>query len=470
MIGRQKEVAALERAANSARSEFVAVYGRRRIGKTYLIRKTLGSRMLFSHSGVENVGMEGQLRAFRSSLRDAGAEPDFKIKNWFDAFDALKDAIRKSDAPKKILFLDELPWMDTPKSNFVAALEFFWNSWASARDDVMLVVCGSATSWIINHILKARGGLHNRVSEQLRLQPFSLGECERYTSELGLEMSRQDIAEAFMALGGVAWYWSLLRPGASLAMNIDELFFAPDAKLSLEFSRLYSSLFKNPEPYMRVVEALGARGKGLERAELEKACGFSESGKLSKIVEELEQCGFVRRYVPFGARKKGSLVQLLDAFTLFHFRFAKENAKGDPTFWSSLFGKPAHNAWAGLAFERLCLLHIAQIRHALGISGVAGGICSWRFAGTEGHPGTQIDLVIDRDDRIVNLCEMKYSNGPYEVDAEEAGRLRERRETFIRETGTRKAVHLTLVSPYGLKQGRHSGIFQSVVTLDDLFQ
>ncbi len=470
MIGRQREAAALERAANSARSEFVAVYGRRRIGKTYLIRKTLGDRMLFSHSGVENVGMEGQLRAFRSSLRDAGAEPDYKIKNWFDAFDALKDAIRKSDVPKKILFLDELPWMDTPKSNFVAALEFFWNSWAWARDDVMLVVCGSATSWIINHILKAKGGLHNRVSEQLRLQPFSLGECERYTSELGLELSRQDIAEAFMALGGVAWYWSLLRPGASLAMNIDELFFAPDAKLGLEFSRLYSSLFKNPEPYMRVVEALGTKGKGLERAELEKACGFSESGKLSKIVEELEQYGFVRRYVSFGARKKGSLVQLLDSFTLFHFRFAKENVKGDPAFWTSSFGKPAHNAWAGLAFERLCLLHIAQIRRALGISGVAGGICSWRFAGTEGHPGAQIDLVIDRDDRIVNLCEMKYSNGPYEVNAEDAERLRERRETFIRETGTRKAVHLTLVSPYGLKQGRHSGVFQSVVTLDDLFQ
>jgi AAA+ ATPase superfamily predicted ATPase len=470
MIGRQREAAILERAANSTRSEFVAVYGRRRIGKTYLIRKTLGSKMLFSHSGVENVGMEGQLRAFRSSLRDAGVEPNFKIKNWFDAFDALKDAIRKSDAPKKILFLDELPWMDTPKSNFVAALEFFWNSWASARDDVMLVVCGSATSWIINHILKARGGLHNRVSEQIRLQPFSLLECERYTSELGLEMSRQDIAEAFMALGGVAWYWSLLRPGASLAMNIDELFFAPDAKLGLEFSRLYSSLFKNPEPYMRVVEALGARGKGLERAELEKACGFSESGKLSKIVDELEQCGFVRRYVPFGARKKGSLVQLLDAFTLFHFRFAKENAKGDPTFWSSSFGNPAHNAWAGLAFERLCLLHIAQIRRALGISGVASGISSWRFAGTKGHSGAQIDLVIDRDDRIVNLCEMKYSSGPYEVDAEEANRLRERRETFIRETGTRKAVHMTLVSPYGLKQGRHSGVFQSIVTLDDLFQ
>ena len=470
MIGRKNETAILERAAASPRSEFVAVYGRRRIGKTYLIRKTFGSRLLFSHAGVENVGMDGQLRAFRSSLRDAGVDSCRKLGSWFDAFDALKDLVRNSTTSKKILFLDELPWMDTPKSNFVPALEFFWNSWASARDDILLVVCGSATSWIVSHILKARGGLHNRVSEQLLLRPFTLGECAHYASELGLELSLQDLAEAYMALGGVAWYWSLMRPGASLAMNIDELFFGPDAKLGLEFSRLYASLFKNPDPYLRVVEALGRTGIGMERGMLEKACGFGESGKLSRIVEELEQCGFVRRYAPFGARKKGSLVQLLDAFTLFHFRFARENTKGDPTFWSSSFGMPSHNAWAGLAFERVSLLHVAQIRRALGISGVACGICSWRFAGGNERPGAQIDLVLDRDDRIVNLCEMKFTDGPYEVDAEEAARLRARREIFIRETGTRKAVHLTLVAPWGVKQGRYSGIFQSVVTLDDLLQ
>lgn len=470
MVGREKEVAALERAAASSKSEFVAIYGRRRIGKTYLVRKTFGPRLLFSHAGVENIGMEGQLRAFRSSLRDAGAEPNGKIANWFDAFDALKELVRTSKATKKILFLDELPWMDTPKSNFVPALEFFWNGWASARDDVLLVACGSATSWIVRHILMARGGLHNRVSEHLRLQQFTLCECERYASELGLEMSRLDLTEAYMALGGVAWYWSLLRPGISLAQNMDALFFDPDAKLGLEFSSLYASLFKHPDPYLRIVEALGGKGKGLAREELQKACGFQESGKLSRLIDDLEQCGFVRRYTPFGASRKGTLVQLLDSFTLFHFRFPKEVVKGNPTFWTSSFGKPANRIWAGLAFERICLLHVEQIRRALGIAGVASGICSWSVPGKDGRHGAQIDLVIDRDDRIVNLCEMKFCDGPYEVDSTEAERLRANREAFIRETGTRKAVHLTLVSPFGLKQGRHSGVFQSVVTLDDLFR
>lgn len=470
MIGREREIRILERAAASPKSEFVAVYGRRRIGKTYLVRKTFGRRLLFCHSGVENIGLDGQLRAFRSSLRDAGGDTKARIGNWFDAFDAIKDLIRSSTLPKKIVFLDELPWMDTPKSNFVPALEFFWNGWASARDDVLLVVCGSATSWIASHVIKARGGLHNRVTEQLRLGPFTLGECERYASELGLELSRRDVAETYMALGGVAWYWSLLRPGTSLARNIDSLFFGPDAKLGLEYSRLYASLFKHPEPYMRVVEALGTKGRGLSRGELEQACGFGESGKLSKIVEELEQCGFVRRYRPFGSRKKGSTVQLLDSFTLFHFRFVRDNVGGDPAFWSSSFGKPAHAAWTGLAFERTCLLHLDQIRRALGISGVVNGICSWRALPCDGRPGAQIDLVIDRDDRIVNLCEMKWCDGPYQVDAAEAERLRNRRAAFIRETGTRKAVHLTLVAPWGLKQNMHSGVFQSVVTLDGLFR
>lgn len=468
MIGREKEVAALERAAASEKSEFVAIYGRRRIGKTYLVRRTFGNRLLFSHSGVENVGMEGQLRAFRSSLRDAGVAQPPRIANWFDAFDSLKDVARQAGGGKKIIFLDELPWMDTPKSNFVPALEFFWNGWASARNDIVLVVCGSATSWIVNHILKARGGLHNRVTEQLALRPFTLGECERFANECGLELARQDLAEAYMALGGVAWYWSLLRPGMSLAGNFDSLFFNEDAKLGLEFSSLYASLFKHPEPYLKIVEALGSRGKGLTREQLAKSCGFSESGKLSRQVEELEQCGFVRRYAPFGAAKKGSLIQLLDAFTLFHFRFGRDRTARSGAFWTSMFGKPQHRVWTGLAFERVCLAHVGQIRRALGISGVVSDICSWNSRPNEEHAGSQIDLVIDRDDRIVNLCEMKFSETPYEVDAEEEARLRNRRESFIRETGTRKAVHMTLVSPWGLKPGRHSGVFQSVVTLDDL--
>ena len=470
MIGREAETKALLAAANAAESGFVAIYGRRRIGKTFLVRETFDGQFAFSHSGVENVGKTEQLRAFQSSLAEYGWRGGRRPKDWFDAFDALKEVVRTAPMSKKVVFLDELPWMDTPKSDFLPALEFFWNSWASARKDILLVVCGSATSWIISKILKSRGGLHNRVTDQIWLKPFTLAECEAYAGKLGLHMSRMELAEAYMALGGVPYYWGFLKPGLSLAQNMDALFFASDAKLRLEFRQLYASLFKHPEPYVGIVNALGTKQTGLTREELEKACGMPDTGRLSRLLEELGQCGFIRRYRQFGAQKKGSLYQLIDNFTLFHFKFVLENLKHDSRFWSSSFPGPVHRTWAGLAFERLCLQHAECLRRALGISGVVSDVCSWRSKGEDGGRGAQIDLLIDRDDRVINLCEMKFCDGLFAVDKDYDAQLREKREAFVRQTGTRKSVHLTLVTTKGLADTMYKGVFQSVITLDDLFQ
>lgn len=464
MIGRIAEARSLLRAKDSPQSEFVAIYGRRRIGKTFLVRQVYGDSLLFSHTGVENVNLHGQLRAFASSLRDAGNSEVPRLTSWFDAFDALKGLVRKSSAGKKILFLDELPWMDTPKSEFIPALEFFWNGWCSARSDVLLVVCGSATSWILNKILRSRGGLHNRVTEQIWLRPFTLAECEAYAEELNLRMSRFELAEAYMVLGGVPYYWSFLKPGLSLSQNIDSLLFAPDAKLRLEFGQLYASLFKRPEPYLQVVSALSAKVSGLSRDEIAQACHLPDSGKLSTYLEELEQCGFVRRYQPLGVRRKGYLTQLVDNFTLFHDRYLRENVRHDPNFWTNSLNTPLHRTWAGLAFERLCLLHVDEIKRALGISGVQCNACCWR------GEGAQIDLLLDRADRVVNICEMKFCEGYYMLDKEEDLRLRTRREIFLKATGCRKSAHLTLVTTNGPGSTKYQSVFQSVITLDDLFR
>ena len=463
MVGRIRERETLLRTLDSARSEFVAIYGRRRIGKTFLVRQTFKENLTFSHTGVENVNLAGQLRAFESSLRDMGYESSRRLRSWFDAFDAVKKVVLASSAEKKVIFLDELSWMDTAKSEFVPALEFFWNGWCSARTDIVLVVCGSATSWILNKILKSRGGLHNRVTEQIWLRPFTLNECEAYAQELGLSYSRYELAMAYMVLGGVPYYWSFLKPGLSLSQNIDALLFAPDARLGLEFKQLYASLFKNPEPYLRIVSVLGEKGIGMSREEIAQASELPETGKLSEYVEELEQCGFVRRYLPYGARKKGFLTQLVDNFTLFHYRFVKENVRKDPHFWTASDGSPLVRAWSGLAFERLCLQHVEALRRALGISGVVTSVCSWR------GDGAQIDLLLDRNDRVVNLCEMKFCEGTFEMDKSEDQRLRLRRETFVKATGCRKSVHLTLVTTHGLGNTKYQSVFQSVILLDDLF-
>ncbi|MBQ3344593.1 MAG: ATP-binding protein [Kiritimatiellae bacterium] len=467
MIGRSKERRMLEEARDSEYSEFVAVYGRRRVGKTFLVRETFDYTFTFQHSGLANSGMKRQLKAFAGALRESGLDIGAVPGDWMDAFDALKDVIRRSDAPKKVVFIDEMPWMDTPKSGFVSALENFWNGWASARKDVLLIVCGSATSWIIKKILRNRGGLHNRVTVEIPLSPFTLRECEQYAESRGLGMSRRQIVECYMALGGIPYYWKQLVRGLSPAQNVEALFLARNGRLRMEYSELYSSLFKNPEPYERIVSELGRRGAGLTREEIASGVGIAESGTLTRYLEELEQCGFVRKYSVLGKKNKGAVFQLIDSYTLFHFKvLVAAEGKGEHFLASSVDSRFV-GTWEGLAFERVCLMHVDEIKKALQIGGVVCEVLPWRSSGDE-H--VQIDMLINRNDGVINLCEMKFSREPYELTADELARMQRRRRVFKDETGTRKAVHLTLVVSPELKKNAYAYDIQSTVTIDDLFR
>ena len=453
MIGREKERKALEDALDSEYSEFVAVYGRRRVGKTFLVRETFNYTFTFQHSGLARSGMKRQLKAFAGSLKDAGL--------------VVRAMPKDSSDEKKIVFIDEMPWMDTPKSGFVPALENFWNGWASARKDVLLIVCGSATSWIINKILRNRGGLHNRVTVEIPLSPFTLRECEMHSESRRLGLSRRQIVELYMALGGIPYYWNLLERGLSPAQNLDALFFARNGRLRMEYSELYSSLFKNPVPYEKIVAELGRRGMGLTREEIATAVGVSESGTLTRYLEELEQCGFIRKYPVLGKRNKGSVFQLVDCYTLFYFKVVAAVGGRGENFCTLSADSSFVSVWEGLAFERVCLLHVGEIKRALQIGGVVSDVAPWRSSGEE---RVQIDMLIDRRDGVINLCEMKFSREAYELSAEELERMQRRRRVFKTETGTRKAVHLTMVVSPELRQNSHSKDLQSVVCLDDLFR
>lgn len=449
---------------------FVAVYGRRRVGKTYLIRETFNNRFTFYHTGLAKSTMSKQLAAWRLSLREYGLKKATLPRTWLDAFDDLKEIIRQSDEKKKIIFIDELPWMDTQRSGFIPALENFWNGWASARKDVVLVVCGSATSWIINKILKNKGGLHNRVNTKIHLQPFTLHECERYAAHRKLVMNRRQIMECYMIMGGIPFYWSKLERGISMAQNIDNLFFNPDGELHDEFDELYASLFKNPDPYITVVQTLGKKRTGMTRDEIIAAGGLQDNGRLSEILQDLEACGFIRRYSNFGLKSKQAVFQLIDSYTLFHYRFIQENRGGDENFWSRQTGSPLYYNWCGLAFERLCLLHLPQVKEALGILGTVSRVCSWYQTSTPERKGVQIDLIVDRDDGVIDLCEMKYTKEPYEMTSEEEQKIQYRRSSLITATGTEKAVHLVLISANGVKENAYSDEFQSIITADALFE
>lgn len=469
IIGRKEEQQILRSAVQSENSEFVAVYGRRRVGKTYLIRETFGYKFTFQHTGLAKGNTKEQLFSFAISLRDAGYDDCPIPKSWLEAFSLLSTYLKNSTDEKKIVFLDELPWMDTARSNFISAFEHFWNGWASARKDIVLIICGSATSWIINKVINDHGGLHNRVTKQIALQPFTLKECEMFAESKGLEMSRYQLAECYMVLGGIPYYWSLLEKGLSLAQNIDKIIFAKNGKLSNEFNQLYASLFKSPEQYIDVVTALGKKKAGMTREEIIAATDMYSSGTLSKVLDELEYCGFIRKYNGFDKKSKQAIYQLIDNYTLFYFKFIQQNENNDEHFWSASIDSAMHRAWSGLAFERLCMAHTQQIKAALGIAGVLSNVYSWRKEADEMSDGAQIDLLIDRKDQVINLCEMKYSLSEYAIDAEYEQKLRNKKSAFIDATNTRKAVHLTMVTTFGIKANAHSGIVQNEITLEDLF-
>ena len=469
IIGRKEEQKILLSAVQSEYSELIAVYGRRRVGKTYLIRETFGYKFTFQHTGLANARTKDQLFSFAISLRDAGYDDCPIPQSWLEAFSLLSRFLTNSTDEKKIIFLDELPWMDTPRSNFISAFEHFWNGWASARRDIVLIICGSATSWIINKVINDHGGLHNRVTQRIALQPFTLKECEMFARSKGLEMSRYQIAECYMVLGGIPFYWSLLEKGLSLAQNIDKIFFARNGKLTNEFNLLYASLFKSPEQYIDVVTALGKKKVGMTREEIIRAIDKPSNGALSKVLDELEYCGFIRKYSGYGKKTKEAIYQLVDNYTLFYFKFIRQNKNNDEHFWSASVDSATHRVWSGLAFERLCLAHTQQIKAGLGISGVLSNIYSWRKETDENGSGAQIDLLIDRNDQVINICEMKYSLSEFSIDAEYERNLRNKKSAFIEATHTRKAVHLTMVTTYGVRQNSHSGIVQNVITLDDLF-
>ena len=472
MIGRKKELELLKNCLDSDRSRLIVVYGRRRVGKTFLIREAFDYQFTFTHTGLEDGTYEEQLGAFWRSVCGQNGGDCVRPHNWFEAFGLLKQLIKNSTDARKTIFIDELPWMDTKNSGFIKAFADFWNGWATARKDVVLVVCGSAAAWMLKKVLNSRGGLFNRANRIIRLAPFTLKECEEYLESEGIVMDRKDIVSAYMIFGGAPYYWSLLDKSESLAQNVDRLFFAPGAELAGEFRKLYRSVFENPEPYMALVTTLGTRKVGMTRDQLiANTPGVESCGALTEWLDNLEASGFIRKYAETGNIKRGTVYQLIDNFTLFYFKFVRDYKGRDAQHWQHLVKDPGKIAWEGLAFERVCLLHSREIRTALGIAGVAADESAWfrRSDATADVRGAQIDLVIERADRIVNLCEMKFSSEPYVIDQDEAENIRHKVMAFKENTKTKNACHVTFVTCYGVARGKYTSVVQSQVVMDDLF-
>ena len=472
MIGRIQERKELEASLSATEAQLIAVCGRRRVGKTYLVRESFHGKFFFEHAGIMHGTMSEQLAEFADSLRRAGLKDVPALSGWREAFNELERLINSGRGKgKKVVFIDEMPWMDTPKSGFLKAFEVFWNGWCSGRKDVVFVVCGSATSWIVKKVFHNKGGLYNRTTGRIFLEPFTLSECRELMESRGIELGDDDLAEAYMVFGGVPYYWTLLTKGRSLAQNIDQLCFAAKGKLRHEFDELYASLFENGGAHLRIVRELAGCKSGMTQKDLLAAAGVSSGGNGKRYLEELEQSGFVRKFTSYGKRKRDSQYQLIDCFTLFHLKFIDGESNPDEHYWHHSVNSPKVNAWRGLAFERVCFWHVRQIKNALGVSGVLTQVYSWRHVADDVYPvGAQIDMLIERADHVVNICEMKFSAQPFSIDKNYLERLKTKIGAFKQMTKTRSAIHLTFVTASGLLQNKYSGIVQSEVALEDLFK
>ncbi len=450
----------------------IAVIGRRRVGKTFLIRSFFAGKIDFEITGIHNGTLSEQMQNFTYHLDTISVDGTSRDRpqNWLEAFLQLTVVLEAIKVDRKlVVFIDELPWLAAPRSGFMRALEFFWNSWA-VKKNIVVILCGSAASWMTRKLIHNKGGLHNRITRHIHLKPFTLEETESYLHSRQVLLERYQILQVYMITGGIPQYLKGVVPGQSAAQSIDRLCFEPQGILVDEFTKLYASLFDRPENHVKIVRALGNKRKGLTRKQVVEATKMTDGGSITRLLEELETSGFITSYVPFGKQKKEKLYRLTDEYSLFYLEFIEGKKAGGQGTWLKLCDSHAWKSWSGYAFENICLKHIMQIKIALGIQGIYSESSSFYFAGNEDRAGLQVDLLIDRKDHVINFCEIKFYDGPYSLGKDEAMNLRQRMTTFREVSGTRKQIALTLITAFGLHHNAHSlGLVQQEISMEPLF-
>ena len=464
IIGREKQIELLQNALISDKSELIAIYGRRRVGKTFLIRETYAKEIIFEISGIPDGSLNDQLINFYNEISKK-SKKSFKKEpptNWMEAFNMLSEYIDNLKSTKKVVFIDEFPWMYTHKSKFVQMFGHFWNSYCAKRNDLVVVICGSSASFMVNKVINDRKGLHNRISIPIRLLPFNLYETELFLKSKKVHLDRYACLQLYMAIGGIPHYLEKIQQGESVPVAIDRLCFQQDGILVNEFNQIFVSLFENSENHTKIVETLATSQRGMVREELIRKSKISSGGTLTKAIQELIESGFISEYQPYTNKVKETLFRLSDEYSLFYQKFIKNNSG---TSWKTLFSSRSYVSWCGFAFESLCLKHTDQILKKLGLSGVDVQSSSWR------NENAQIDLLIDRSDRCINICEMKFSESEFVIDKSYADNIRNKKAEFIKELTSRKNVFVTFVTTFGVKSNNHSSqVMDNQITIDSLFE
>lgn len=465
IIGREVELNILNNMLTSDKSELIAIYGRRRVGKTFLVRETYKNPTIFEVSGIPDGSYKEQLQNFFDEIakRNTSFLKRDKPNNWYEAFNMLGEYIEKlKSKQKKVIFIDELPWLHTHKSKFVQFFAHFWNTFCAARTDLVVVVCGSAASFMINKVIHDKKGLHHRITRSINLRPFNLHETELFLKSIKVHLDRYSILQLYMAIGGIPHYLEKINPGDSATVAINKLCFEKDGFLSNEFNHIFASLFNDSGNHVAVVEALAKSKKSVSRTELVKTSKIESGGTLTKVINELIESGFISEYRPYNKLIKDTLYRLTDEYAIFYLKFIKNNKGAD---WKTLYTSNSYVTWSGFTFENICIKHEKQLLKALGITGINASYSSWR------NENAQIDLLINRSDRTINICELKFSEKEYVISKAYASNLENKKREFINEMTERKNVVSTIISTFGVKKNEHyQKTIDNQLTMDYLFE
>lgn len=471
IIGRTKEIKRLDRAKEETEAQLIIVYGRRRVGKTYLINEYFDYQFDFKFTGAYHQSKQMQLKNFVSELNRYSKKKNDTPKDWTEAFSMLRDYLEEKDhQEKQVVFFDEMPWMDNQKSGFLPAFEWFWNAWASTRRNLIFIACGSAASWLTEHIEKNKGGLFHRCTCKLHLQPWDLHDVEEYLRSRNIDWSRYDITGCYMIMGGIPYYLRLLDKELTLNENIDELFFRKGAELHDEFEQLYNTLFKNSDQYIKIVEALSKKRMGLTRSEIAGRTKLPENGVLTRMLNDLVNSGFIRSNPMYKHKSRDMHYQLSDYYTKFYYSFVKDNYGKNTHMWSAANDDRRRSVWQGFTFEQVCKDHMELIKKGLGVNGVISDISSWSKKGDDEEKGAQVDIVIDRNDRVISLCEVKFYSCPFEIDKDYDEKLKTKVSVFREETKTNKTIQVVMITTYGIKKNKYSNYVGRVIDMNRLFE
>ena len=448
MIGRKPHIKKMHRLLQSKQSEFLALTGRRRVGKTYLIDQIYKKNICFSITGIQNGTYKEQLLNFSNKLAQYTKSPFItSIETWQIAFIQLTKYLKSLPANKKhVIFLDELPWINTTRSKFLQFLAHFWNDYVSKQSNFILVICGSASSWLVKKVINDKGGLHNRITEVIKLKPFTISETKSFLESKKLNFSKSGIVQLYMAMGGIPYYLENINKGESVNTAIERICFSENGILKQEYNNLYKALFENAKLHESIIKALATSKQGLSRKEIISKSKVKSGGPYDRTMEELIVCGFVEEYIPYGKNKKGSLYRLLDEYSVFYHRFIKPNKKYSKGLWSTIMNSQSYKIWSGYAFEAICMRHVDEIKQALNIGAVYTEFSSFRKVADKNSKGFQIDLIIDRQDQAINICEIKYYTSKFKVTKSYAEELEERKLLFREATKTKKQIFTTLIT------------------------